>query len=200
MSVPELTVLDEMDRDDPARRVGVVVSALDRTVGVSNTTEHDVRILLGGEERVLCPSPQRAECVVVGILLWRVGEPTSTSAPSASPTSSSPSSSTRCAASCCCPTARRPCTEPHPPKRRRCPVSDETHRSHRLAALRDACALVCPAGVRRALHGAVAAVVPDRAAPHPWCGRRPRAHHHSIHPAEVNHEAVRHFNVEPTRP
>ena len=73
MSVPELTVLDEMDRDDPARRVGVVVSALDRTVGVSNTTEHDVRILLGGEERVLCPSPQRAECVVVGILLWRVG-------------------------------------------------------------------------------------------------------------------------------
>ena len=69
------TVVDAFDRDDPARRVGVAVSALDRVVGISNTTERAVRIVVGGDKRVLSPSPNRADCLVVGVLLWRVGEP-----------------------------------------------------------------------------------------------------------------------------
>ena len=73
MSAPEFTVVDEMDRERPARRVGVAVSALDQVVGISNTTERAVRIVVGGEERVLSPSPRRDECLVVGIVLWRVG-------------------------------------------------------------------------------------------------------------------------------
>ena len=73
MSVLAFTVVDEMDREDPARRVGVAVSALDQVVGISNTTDRAVRIVVGGEERVLSPSPQRGDCLVVGIVLWRVG-------------------------------------------------------------------------------------------------------------------------------
>ena len=69
-----LTLVDEFDRDDPARRVGVAVSALDRVVGISNTTERAVRIVVGGEERVLCPSPRRGDSMVVGVLLWRFGD------------------------------------------------------------------------------------------------------------------------------
>ena len=73
MSTPCFTVVDEMDREDPDRRVGVAVSALDQVVGISNTTERAVRIVVVGEERVLSPSPQRGDCLVVGIVLWRVG-------------------------------------------------------------------------------------------------------------------------------
>ena len=75
MSAPEFTVVDQLDPDAPARRVGVTVSALGRTVGVSNTTERAVRIIIGGEERVLHPSPRRGECMLIGVLLWRAGEP-----------------------------------------------------------------------------------------------------------------------------
>ena len=42
-------------------------------VGISNTTERAVRIVVGGEQRVLCPSPRRGDCIVVGLVLWRVG-------------------------------------------------------------------------------------------------------------------------------
>ena len=73
MSVLAFTVVDEMDREDPARRVGVAVSALDQVVGISNTTDRALRIVVGGEERVLCPSPRRDDCLVVGLVLWRVG-------------------------------------------------------------------------------------------------------------------------------
>ena len=69
-----LTLVDEFDRDDPARRVGVAASALDRVVGISNTTERAVRIVVDGDERVLWPSPRRGESLVVGVLLWRVGD------------------------------------------------------------------------------------------------------------------------------
>ena len=72
MSTCEFTVIEIGDRDDPSRPICVHVRALDQTLGISNTTERDVRIVVGGEERVLCPSPRRGECIVAGILLWRV--------------------------------------------------------------------------------------------------------------------------------
>lgn len=67
----EFTVIEILDRDDPSRPVGVEVWVLHRSVGISNTTERAVRIVVGGEELVLWPSPRRAESAVVGILLWR---------------------------------------------------------------------------------------------------------------------------------
>ena len=75
MSACELAVADRLDPAAPHRRIGVLVSALDRAVGISNTTEHPVRIVIGGEARVLWPSPQRAECLLIGIVLWRASEP-----------------------------------------------------------------------------------------------------------------------------
>ena len=68
-----LTVVDVFDPDGPGRRIGLVVSAFDRSLGVSNLTDSSVRVMVGGEERVLRPSPRRRDCLVVGILLWRVG-------------------------------------------------------------------------------------------------------------------------------
>ena len=55
MSGAEFTVVDVLDAEHPSRRVGVQVWAIEQIVGISNTTEHDVRIVVGGEERVLCP-------------------------------------------------------------------------------------------------------------------------------------------------
>ena len=74
MTASEFVVVDEFDRDDPARLVGVVVAALGRLVGVSNTTDWPVRVLVDGYERVLWPSPQRGDSLVVGVLLWRLGD------------------------------------------------------------------------------------------------------------------------------
>ena len=70
----EFEFVEVLDPDDPDRRLGVTVRALDRAVGISNTTERALRIVLGAEERVLSPSPGRDDCVVVGIVLWRVGD------------------------------------------------------------------------------------------------------------------------------
>ena len=83
MSAAEFTVVEILDRDDPCRSVGVEVSALGWSVGISNTTERALRIVVDGAERLLWPSPRRAECDLVGVLLWRsadfdfrvVGEP-----------------------------------------------------------------------------------------------------------------------------
>ena len=71
MSSAEFTVFEILDRDDVLRAVGVEVWALDRSVGISNTTERALRIVVDGAERVLWPSPRRAESAVVGLLLWR---------------------------------------------------------------------------------------------------------------------------------
>ena len=71
MRSAEFTIVEVLDRDDCERSVGVTVGALERTVGISNTTERAVRIVVGGAERVLWPSPRRAECDLVGVLLWR---------------------------------------------------------------------------------------------------------------------------------
>ena len=72
----EYTVTEILDGDDPDRSVGVQVSALGWAVGISNTCERPVRIVVGGVERVLHPSPRRAECDLVGVLLWRsTGDP-----------------------------------------------------------------------------------------------------------------------------
>ena len=57
----EFTIVEVLDRDDCEHSVGVTVGALERTVGISNTTERAVRIVVGGAERVLWPSPRRAE-------------------------------------------------------------------------------------------------------------------------------------------
>lgn len=73
MSASELSVVEILDRDDPDRPVGVQVTALGWSVGISNTTEEVLRIVVDGVERVLHPSPRRAECDLVGILLWRAG-------------------------------------------------------------------------------------------------------------------------------
>ena len=73
MTAAEFQVLDTYDPDDTDRRIGVTVLALDQAVGISNTTERALRIVVGGEERVLCPSPRRDQCIVHGVLLWRVG-------------------------------------------------------------------------------------------------------------------------------
>ena len=75
MSACELAVADRLDPAAPHRRIGVMVSALDRVVGISNTTEYPVCVVIGGEARMLWPSPRRAECLLVGIVLWRAGEP-----------------------------------------------------------------------------------------------------------------------------
>ena len=72
MSGAEFTVVDVLDADHPCRCVGVQVWAIDQIVGISNTTERDVRIVVGGEERVLSPSPRRGECIVDGIIIFRV--------------------------------------------------------------------------------------------------------------------------------
>ena len=72
MSGAEFTIVEILDEGDRGRAVGVLVRALDWTVGVSNTTERAVRIVVGGEERVLWPSLRRAGCCVVGLVLWRV--------------------------------------------------------------------------------------------------------------------------------
>ena len=71
MSGAEFTVVDVLDGDPPCRRIGVQVWALDQIVGISNTTEHDVLVVVGGEECVLCPSPQRHDCILDGIVLFR---------------------------------------------------------------------------------------------------------------------------------
>ena len=73
MSASEFSVVEILDRDVPDRAVGVEVWALGWSVGISNTTERAVRIVVDGAERVLWPSPRRAECDVVGVLLWRAG-------------------------------------------------------------------------------------------------------------------------------
>ena len=72
MSGAEFTVVDVLDAEHPCRCVGVQIWAIEQIVGISNTTEHDVRIVVGGEERVLCPSPRRGECIVDGLILFRV--------------------------------------------------------------------------------------------------------------------------------
>ena len=72
MSASTFDVIEILDCDDCRRSVGVQVWALDQAVGISNTTEHDVRVVVGGEERVLCPSPRRHECIVDGLILFRV--------------------------------------------------------------------------------------------------------------------------------
>lgn len=71
MSGAEFMVVEVLDGDDPCRPVGVQVSALGWHIGISNTTERAVRIVVGGTERVLWPSPRRAESDVVGLVLWR---------------------------------------------------------------------------------------------------------------------------------
>ena len=71
MTSPEFDVVEILDADDLSRPVGVQVSALGWDIGISNTTERAVRIVVGGAQRVLWPSPRRAECVVVGLVLWR---------------------------------------------------------------------------------------------------------------------------------
>ena len=77
--IGQLSVVDEVDGDDPGRVVGLAVSACGcaYAVGISNTTEHPVRVLVGGAERVLSPSPRRRESLLVGLLLWLVVEPDS---------------------------------------------------------------------------------------------------------------------------
>ena len=71
MSGAEFTVVEVLERDARRRPVGIEVSALGLSVGISNTTERALRIVVDGTERVLWPSPRRAECDVVGVLLWR---------------------------------------------------------------------------------------------------------------------------------
>ena len=70
MSPAEFSVVEILDCEH-SRPAGVEVSALGWSVGVSNTTERPITILLGGAERTLWPSPRRAECDLVGVLLWR---------------------------------------------------------------------------------------------------------------------------------
>ena len=72
MSGAEFTVVDVLDAEHPCRCVGVQIWAIEQIVGISNTTERDVRIVVGGEERVLSPSPRRGECIVDGIIIFRV--------------------------------------------------------------------------------------------------------------------------------
>ena len=71
MSGAEFTVVEVLDRDARRRPVGIEVSALGVSVGISNTTERALRIVVDGAERELWPSPRRAECDVVGLLVWR---------------------------------------------------------------------------------------------------------------------------------
>ena len=72
MSAPvALTVFEIPDSECPGAVLSLAVCAFGRSIRISNTTEQPVRILLGGHEQVLSPSPYRSECIVAGLLVFR---------------------------------------------------------------------------------------------------------------------------------
>ena len=72
MSAPiALAVFEIPDTERPGAVLSLAVCAFGRNIRISNTTERPVTIRLCGHEQVLSPSPYRAECIVVGLLVFR---------------------------------------------------------------------------------------------------------------------------------